>query len=215
MAVICISRQFGAGGITLGGMLAQGLGYEFISEKRILEMVAEKGNLSLEMVEGVEKEAGGRLMRLLALLVPSSFMDRHLGEGKTDLHEAKYVQMMTSIFLDLAEQNDKVLVGWGNQFILKEHPNALRVLLVADRPSRIRFMMDNYGLDSQKAEQLVAREEKRRERFMENFGSVNPDNPNLYHLVINTTHLKMDAAWRLVMELVGSHVDHTARPIWD
>ena len=66
MAVLTISRQFGAGGKTLGARVAQRLGYEFVDEG-LLHKVAEKANVSLEWVEGVEREAGGHLMRFSIL----------------------------------------------------------------------------------------------------------------------------------------------------
>ena len=45
MAVITISRQFGAGGRTLGKLLSKKLGYNFIEED-IIQKVAEKVNVS-------------------------------------------------------------------------------------------------------------------------------------------------------------------------
>ncbi len=60
MAVITISRQFGAGGKTLGKMIAKTLGYTF-ADDHIVEMVAEAANVSPHFVESVEKEAGSKL----------------------------------------------------------------------------------------------------------------------------------------------------------
>ncbi len=45
MAVITISRQFGAGGKTLGKMVADKLGYTFADDD-IIQMVAEAANVS-------------------------------------------------------------------------------------------------------------------------------------------------------------------------
>ena len=57
MAVITISRQFGAGGITLGQMVAERLGYTFF-DNEIIQMVADKAKVSAQWVESMEKEAG-------------------------------------------------------------------------------------------------------------------------------------------------------------
>ncbi|MGD9103519.1 MAG: cytidylate kinase family protein, partial [Desulfobacterales bacterium] len=45
MAVITISRQYGAGGKTLGKMVADELGYEF-ADSEIIAKVAEMANVS-------------------------------------------------------------------------------------------------------------------------------------------------------------------------
>ena len=58
MAVITISRQFGAGGITLGKMVAEKYGYVF-ADTEVIKMVAEMANVSTHFVETIEKEATG------------------------------------------------------------------------------------------------------------------------------------------------------------
>ena len=57
MAVITISRQFGAGGKTLGKQAAKQLDYTF-ADNQIIQMVAETANVSPHWVESIEKEAG-------------------------------------------------------------------------------------------------------------------------------------------------------------
>jgi cytidylate kinase len=54
MAVITISRQFGAGGLTLGKMIAQKFGYT-LADTEIIKMVAEMANVSTNFVTTIEK----------------------------------------------------------------------------------------------------------------------------------------------------------------
>ena len=68
MAVITISRQFGAGGITLGKLVAEKFGYTF-AHSEIIKMIAEMANVSTNFVETVEKEAGGKFSRIISRLV--------------------------------------------------------------------------------------------------------------------------------------------------
>jgi len=214
MAVLSISRQFGAGGKTLGQRVAQRLGYEFVDET-LLHKVAEEANVSLKWVEGVQREAGGRLMRILSTIVPSSFIDRHLGESGSDFDEKRYVEFLTRIVEDLAAEDNVVILGRGSQFILRHTPATLRVLLVAERADRIKFMERNYNLTADRAESMVNRESRKRERFLGNFYKGNPNDPSLYHMVINTSLLSLDAADEQITELVLGAVDATAEPIWD
>ena len=58
MSVITISRQFGAGGKTLGEMISKALGYTFVDDE-IIYQVAKKGKVSTDWVKSIEKEAGG------------------------------------------------------------------------------------------------------------------------------------------------------------
>jgi cytidylate kinase len=214
MAILTLSRQFGAGGKTLGARVAKRLGYQFVDEY-IMHRVAEEANVSVGWVEGVDREAGGRLMRALTTLVPSSFIERHLGESRCDLDEKKYCEFLVKIVKELAEEDNVVILGRGAQFILKDHPETVKVLLVAERPDRIQFLVDHYNLDPVKAEKMVTREEKKRDRFLKNFYSGDHDDPELYHLVLNTSHVDFDMAEEQICDLVLKHVDQTAKPIWD
>ena len=214
MAVLSISRQFGAGGKTLGQRVAQRLGYEFIDEG-LLQKVAEQANVSIKWVEGVQREAGGRLMRVLSSLVPSSFIDRHLGESGADFDEKRYVEFLTRIVLDLAVEDNVIILGRGSQFILRDRPETLRVLLVAERADRIKFMEQMYNMPPDKAEAMVTRESRKRERFLANFHRGDPNDPSLYHMVLNTSLVPLEAAEEQLTELVGGTVDAAAIPIWD
>jgi cytidylate kinase len=62
MSVITISRQFGAGGLTLGRMVSKKLEYNFF-DNEIIQMVAKKARVSTHWVESMEKEAGGKFQR--------------------------------------------------------------------------------------------------------------------------------------------------------
>ena len=214
MAILCISRQFGAGGKTLGEKVSETLGYQFVDEG-LMEKVAEEANVSVRWVEGVEREAGGYLMRFLSSVVPSSFIDRHLGDSGKDFDEKRYVSFLSKVIEDLSEANNVVFLGRGSQFILADNPEAVRILLVAERPDRIKFMQKHYNLDREKAEAVVNREARKRERFLRNFHQGDPNDPSLYHMVINTSLLSLEAAKEQICELVLRQIEMNAKPIWD
>ena len=213
MAVVTISRQFGAGGHTLGESVAQQLGYQLV-ERDLVTQVAKEANVSVKWVEAVEKEAGGLIMRVCHKLVSSNFIERILGDTSSDFDEDRYVQFVTKVVRELAAEGDVVLVGRGSQFILPDNEETVKVLLVANLEDRIKFMMRQYHLTRLKAEQLVQKEEKRRASFLRLFDSRNPDDPGIYNMVINTSHFDLEAARQMIVQLVGEVLDATARPIW-
>lgn len=214
MPVISLSRQFGAGGKTLGDMVAKRLNFEFLDET-LLHKLAQEANVSVRWVEGVAREAGGHLMRFLTTLVPSSFIERHVGESGSDFDESKYVMFLTKVIEEVAEEDNVIILGRGSQFILRNNPRAIMVLLVAELEDRIKFIMEHYGLDKGRAEAMVMRHERMRTRFLKNLYSGNPNDPSLYHMVLNTSLISMETAENLICELVGNIVDKEAKPIWD
>ena len=156
MAVLSISRQFGAGGKTLGEMVAGRLGFQFVDEA-IVHKVAEEAKVSVAWVESVASEAGGRLMRFLATLVPSTFMQRHLGDAASDFDEMKYKDFLVRVIREVAAEGNAVILGRASQFILQDDPAVIKVLLVAERPDRVRFMMERYHLEKDKAQAMITR----------------------------------------------------------
>ena len=125
MAVLSISRQFGAGGWTLGKSIAKRLDYKFVSY-RIINEVAKEANVSVEWIKGVEKQAGDWLMRYLTKMVDSSFIDRHVGDSKTDFDEKRYITFLQKIVNRIADEDNVVILGRGSQFILQDRRNTFQ-----------------------------------------------------------------------------------------
>ena len=116
--------------------------------------------------------------------------------------------------LEVAREGDVVFVGGGCQHVLADEPQVLKVLLVSELEDRIRFMMDHYTLSRSKAESLVKREERRRANFLKLFSPKDPDDPELYNMVINTSRVSLEEAEALVVKCVGRILDEYATPIW-
>ena len=202
MAVVSISRQYGAGGKTLALRLARKLGYQFI-DRVILAKVAQEANVPVDWVEAVEKEPGG-LMRLVSRIVSSDFIERHVGPENADFDDQKYHVYLKKVLTEIAEEGDAVILGRGSQFILQDHPKTVRILLVGDMEDRIGFLIENYNLARSSAQDLIKREEKRRTAFLKNLGAKDSDAPDFYHLVLNTSLVNLDWAEVVIQDLVGA-----------
>lgn len=201
MAVITISRQFGAGGKTLGKMIADKLGYTFADDD-IIQMVAEMANVSPHWVESVEKEAGGKLSRIISSMVSKRLVDRILKSDSGYIDEKLYLDYLVVIVAQIAEEGNVVILGRGCQYILRGHPDAIHVLLINDFENRVKFMQENYDLTRSKAEQVVTTEDKRRVNLYRKLGKTDYDDPSLYHLVIHTGRIALPDATRLICDLV-------------
>jgi cytidylate kinase len=197
MAVVTISRQYGAGGKTLGEKVSTCLGYYYAVDD-IIQRVAWEANVSLEWVECIEKEAGGTLLKFI-----SGPGRKKFSEGLPDykpgyIDEEIYVHLLHQIIGKIAEEGNAVVLGRGSQYILQEYPEAFHVLLIADTADRVRFMEENYGLSAKDAQAVVNRRDKRRINLYKKFGKQDYDQPHLYHLVLNMSQLSMAKAVDLV-----------------
>ena len=206
MAVITISRQFGAGGRTLGRLVAEKLDYAFVDEE-IIQMVAKRAKVSTNWVESIEKEAGGRLLKYMTKLVPKSFIDLILDDHRGYIDEEIYVDLLNQIINRLADEGNTVIIGRGSQYILRDRDDAYHILLVAQQADRVKFMEANYDLSPKEASLVVNRQDKRRINLYRKFGREDYDQPHLYHLVINSSKQDLNMATDLVCKLIAQSGD--------
>jgi len=201
MAVITISRQFGAGGKTIGQKVAEKLGYTFIDED-IIQIIAEKAKVSPGWVESVEKEAGGRLSRIVTKMVSRPLIDKVLKDEYGYIDEQIYIDYLVVIIAQMAEEGNVVFLDRGSQYILNDFPEAFHVLLINTFANRVKFMMNRYDMNQQRATQIVKSEEKRRTNLYRKIGKQDYDQPELYHLVINMARIDLEDAVGMILELV-------------
>ncbi|MDF1591238.1 MAG: cytidylate kinase-like family protein [Desulfobacterales bacterium] len=201
MAVITISRQFGAGGKTLGDMVAKKMNYSFV-DNEIIQMVAKKAKVSTHWVESIEKEAGGKLLKFMTGLVSKNLVERILDEKRGYIDEEIFVDLLNKIIVQIADEGNAVILGRGGQYILRDREDTFHVLLIAHLNDRIRFMEEHYDLSTAQATQAVNREDKRRSNLYRKFGKEDYDHPDLYHLVLNMSKLTLEKARDLTCDLI-------------
>ena len=194
MTALSISRQFGAGGWTLGKAVADRLDYQFVSVGVINEM-AKEAKVSPEWIKTTEKHAGDWLIRFTSRLVSSSFIERHVGESRSDFDESKYLRFLESIITRIAKEDRVVILGRGSQFILQDNPNVVKVLIVADMEDRIKFIQEIWKVDRREAEKNIQLREKRRVAFLRYSLS-------LYHLIINTSKMSIEEAEEMIVWMI-------------
>ena len=202
MAVITISRQYGAGGKTLGKMIAEDLDYEF-ADSAIVTRVAEMANVSTHWVETVENEAGGKLSRFITRMVSKPLVDRILKDERGYIDEEIYLDYLVLIIAQIADEGNAVILGRGSQYILNDHPDAFHILMIDAFENRVRFMREHYALSDNRATRVVKGEDKRRNALFQKLGKTDYDDPFLYHLVLNMSKISLEEARKLVCNLVS------------
>jgi len=200
MSVLTISRLFGAGGKTLGELVANRLGYTCINDQ-LIQMIADKARVSKNWVESIEKEAGGALLKVLTSMIPKSYIDRILGDSRGYIDENVYVETLTEVINRLADEGNCVIVGRAGQYILKDRSDVRHIFLVAYKEDRYKFMEETYDLLPTQAKNVVETRGKRRATLYRRFGAEEYDTPEHYNLILNMSRLTMEEAAGIVCKM--------------
>ncbi len=202
MATITISRQFGAGGQTLGRRLAKTLGYHCVDEIVVRE-IAKEIKVSTDQVRAFEKDGGANLMKFIDKFVSGDYINRLISGKYGYVDEKNYVEAVRTIIREVHRQGNVVIIGRGGQYILRDEKDVYHVLLVSNLEDRIRFIKEKYNLKDS-AEKAVQRADKNRAGFLSFFSNNgNHDDPLLYDLTINTKKVSIEKAEALIIRLIS------------
>ncbi len=227
MAVVTLGGLTGGGGRLLGPKLAERLDADYV-DRLILTNAARHAGATVEALHQREQRPptrGERFSGLLQRILDRSAAtgvggDPYFGPGAMafltqefeeipqqtitrghELEDEKYMEAMRSVMHQLAESGNVVIVGRGGSIILRSMPNVLRVGTVARLEDRIAGIMERDRIDRAQAERtLTDRDLARAYYFKRYFDIDDPDDPELYHLVINTSDIDMDYAVDLVTD---------------
>ena len=122
------------------------------------------------------------------------------------LGDTHYMEALTSVITELAEDPAIVIRGRGSQFILKDHPTAFHVLTVAPLEVRITRVMEAMKLDQEEAKKEIDRFDDSRRTFIKRYFNADLEDPVHYHLTINTWHLSYGAAAQIIVD--GASLRH-------
>ena len=227
MSVITLGGMSGGGARSLGPMIAEKLGADYV-DRIFLSNVAKELGATVEALQQREERPPTRTERWLRLVqrilersaVTGAGGDPYFGPGVAaflteeyedipqpvitkghELEDDRYIDAIHSTMMDMASEGNVVFVGRGGHVILNDLPNVLRVGVIAHVEDRIKTIMEREKLNHAVAETMIRnRDSARIYYFQKFFGLDEPDRPDLYHLVVNTSEVSLEYARDLVID---------------
>jgi cytidylate kinase len=194
MTVIAMTREIGSLGTVVAERLAARLGLKVIHSEAVAEGVAER--------LGVEAGAVLRYVNGSATLLERWQIDRR-----------RLFRYAAEEVLRLAQQGNVLVKGWGAATLLCDMPHVISVRVCAPMDFRVRVVMDRLGTkDANAVREQIERYEAARARTMRALFDTEQEDSRLYHIVLNTERLPIDACVKAVCDLAESPRDRaTAR----
>jgi cytidylate kinase len=110
------------------------------------------------------------------------------------------VHKSTEIILQLAHNGKTIIVGRGSNLITSKLPNCFHVRLVAPLEDRLKHVQDVFKYSRQEAIDYIKREDASRHKYLKSHFFREPDDPTIYHLIINTGKLSFDECAMLIAD---------------
>ncbi len=211
MAVITISRQFGSGGDEIAEQVGQILQYRIFDKELIARATLESGISDQEVMDYSEAnyKVKGFFDRLFGL--SRSVGDVRVWKEDTQgvrtteavpLTEENALALVQKAIKAACEEGDIIVVGLGGQALLQGCPNVLHVRIEAPLEDRLQRVRAQFKLKRRPASEMVEARDEASSEYVRTFYKVNWSDPHLYHLVINTGKLGLEASARLIAEAV-------------
>jgi len=201
---ITISRQTGAGSNPVCEKLIQimdeysepeGVKWAFF-DRNLIEKVLEDYNLPKQISECMRE---GKYKHLNAVV------NEMLGLKPS---EWTLVHKTTDTILQLARMGNVVIVGRGANVITAKLKNTFHVRLIASLEKRIEHIKVLMDMNGKEALAHIKKEDENRKKYLKSYFHVDPDDPLLYHMTVNTDLLTHKGTAYLIAEAVVLKFSH-------
>lgn len=123
-----------------------------------------------------------------------------------------YRRAVEQVMNELAEKGNVVIQGRAGQVILKDHPQALHVRIIAPLALRAERVAQRLDISLECALAQVEASDRFRANYLRRFYRVRWDDPLLYHLVINTAGLSAQHAAEIICSATTLHSTSQINP---
>ena len=193
--IITISREYGAGGLPVGRLIAEKLGIPFY-DKKLVEHVAEESGFAPKFIEehGEHSPSGS--------VFSYAFAPQGVPGVMNGLSTSDYLwNVQCNVILQLAEKGPCVIVGRNADYILKDRKDVLNVFLHADIPSRVMRVLEANPDEKNPEARIAARDKRRRLNYQHYTGRTWGLAQN-YHICLDTSALGFEQCAEIILNAV-------------
>lgn len=184
MAIITISRQAGSLGDEIARETADTLGYEYIEKVQISEILSRLG-FSISDIDRFDEKKPS-VWQILTI------------------QKERFAHLIRAAMYELAARKNVVIVGRGGQVILKDIPGTLHVRVIAPYAVRISRLVEQREYHENEAKRIIRQGARDSAGYLSTYFDADPDNSDLYDLVINTRAMTLTRSAEIITSAVGT-----------
>jgi cytidylate kinase len=202
MPGVTISAGYGAGGSMIAPEVARQLGLPLL-DRAISSHVAAQLRVSVPEAEGgvIKRSGPGRFLAMLAPLaggVLGAGTDCAPPEAFPPPDDAALFREQAEAIMRKALVTGAVILGRAGGAAFRDEPGVLRVRLFGPEEARIAQAARIEDVDEDTARQRLPEVDRARGQYVQRLYGVDIDDPDLYHLQIDSTVVPVDACAGLI-----------------
>ena len=195
--IITINREFESGGSEIAQAVAQKLHIPYIDRFLVTE-AAQQGGFTVERMEATDERLASRFeYSQVAAAKYYGGMDVHFTANE------QVAKVQFQLIKDLAEKGPCVIVGRCANYLLRDRDDVLDVFIHAGFDYRLKRTIEKLGLPENKAEKVLKQADKGRKEYYSYYTGMEWEDPDSYHLVLNSDKLDFDLCVELICDLYG------------
>jgi cytidylate kinase len=202
--IVAISRELGAGGLSVGEAIAAEIGASLLDERALIAELATRGGFSAEYLRRIDEVPPSLTSSFMHDIARATALVHAMDVRSTEhaVHDE-----IRSIVLERAKTGNVVLIGHGGAALLVPHvgrKDIFSLLLHASRSWRIGQVMERFAIGRAEAEQRVSHTDELRRRYVQHFFSTDIYDAHNYDLVLDTERIGMPAAIEISLATLSS-----------
>lgn len=200
--IITIEREYASGGREIGFKTSEKLGIPCYGIE-ILEMVAEKYGVSIDLLYELEENTTNSLLYSIGLMsssTPSDFINGRTGLSNTD---ALFLAE-TNIIKELATKGPCIIIGHCAGSIFPERKDVLRLFVHSDLKSKKARAIEKYRLSDKGIESALRKIDKRRSNYYNAHSNTRWNDCSGYHLMLNSGKLGIESCVDIISKLANN-----------
>ena len=198
--VVCISRETGADGETVGRVVADRLGLQYVDEE-VIARAAERGGVDEGQLADAEQRKS-RIRRVIELLTDAGTAAGAPGAEPASIRAAREEEqraLIRAVIDEIAAEGNAVIVAHAASMALAGAEGILRVLVTASPEERVKRLVETEKIANADAARLIMESDQARADYFRHFYGVGQELPTHYDLVVNTDVLGAEQAAEIVV----------------
>ena len=204
--VITIGRQFGSGGRDVGEKVAEYFNIPFY-DKELVEMAAQKSNLSHEALKEVDEHATNSFLYSLA---SGNYSLRGINAPiyyEMPINDKLFIAQ-AEVIKEVSKKGPCVIVGRCADYVLEDEENVdlLNAFIYGSVDYRAKRVMEAQGLSQSKARDKVLKTDKQRRTYYDYYTSKDWGVMSNYDVCINAETFGIDGAADLIINYAKTKI---------